>query len=140
MARRKKTVIDLKNLRIYPQLLKELQNHPDYTDKDTESLVLTILDNYEPVIKDVDRAIIHLKIKRYVAANKQFIHTFEDEQMISRYKLAKMLGISRQTLTTWINKGFITPSQSKYRASIETFNTDTVLKELENYKTKSSEE
>jgi predicted site-specific integrase-resolvase len=51
-----------------------------------------------------------------------------------------MLGISRQTLTVWINKGFITPLKSKYLPNYETFSTDTVLQELNNYKAEHSEE
>lgn len=136
MARRKKTTIDLKSLKIYPRLLEELQEHPDYADKDHSTLTLTVLDNYEPVIKDVDKAI--LRLKRYVAANKQFIETFKNEQFINRVQLAKMLGVSRQTLTSWIDKGFITPSQSKYLRNTETFNTDAVLRELRDHSLKTS--
>jgi predicted site-specific integrase-resolvase len=51
-----------------------------------------------------------------------------------------MLGISRQTLTAWIDKGFITPLKSKYLPNVETFNTDAVLKELQDHKSKHSEE
>lgn len=132
MARRRKITIDLKTLKTYPLLLKELESHPDYTDKDLTSLNLTVYDNFEPGIKDVDKAI--LRLKRYVAANKQFITTFKDEQIISRSDLSKMLGITRQTLTKWIRNGFITTQKSKYISTLETFNTDMVLKELEDYK------
>ncbi|SBW03089.1 hypothetical protein [uncultured Dysgonomonas sp.] len=137
MARRKKNIIDITKLNIYPLLLKELKEHPDYADKDLSSLTLTVYDSFEASIKDVDKAITHLK--RYVTANKNFIKTFQNEQFISRIQLAKMLGISRQTLTGWINKGFITPLQSKYLKHTETFNTDTVLKELQEYKNAHSE-
>lgn len=132
MARRKKNTIDITKLNTYPLLLKELQEHPDYADKDLSSLNLTVYDSFEAGIKDVDRAISHLK--RYLAANKNFIKTFKDEQLISRIQLAKMLGISRQTLTQWINKGFITPLQSTYLSNTETFSTDAVLKELQEHK------
>lgn len=138
MPRRKKTTISLKDLKSYPLLLKELQEHPGYADKDLTTLTLTILNSYEPGIKDADKAITHLK--RYVAANKSFIKTFRNEQLINRVQLARMLGISRQTLTVWINKGFITPLQSRYLRDTETFNTDTVLKELQNYRNKQSGE
>lgn len=134
MARRKKTTIDLEKLEIYSLLIKELRENPNYTDKDLTTLELTVLNNYEPVIKDIDKAITHLQ--RYVAANKNFIETYKDEQLINRIQLARMLHISRQTLTEWINKGFITPMKSKYFPKAETFNTNAVLKELQNYKAK----
>jgi len=138
MPRRKLTVINLKELEIYPTLLEELRNNPNYSDKDFATLKLTVLDSYEASIKEVDKAIKHLQY--YVAAKKNSIETFENEQIINRVKLAKMLGISRQTLTAWINKGFITPQKSKYLPNIEIFNTDTVLQELNNHKAEHSEE
>ena len=94
---------------------------------------LTVYDNYEATIKEVDKAIKHLQY--YVAAKKNTIETFQGEQLIHRVQLAKILGISRQTLTAWINKGFITPLKSKYLPNFETFSTDAVLQELNKYKT-----
>ena len=138
MPRRKLTTINLKELEIYPALIEALENNPAYSDKDFKTLKLTVLDNYEATIKEVDKAIRHLHY--YVAAKKDAIEIFEDEQIIHRVQLAKMLGISRQTLTTWINKGFITPQKSKYLPNVETFNTDTVLQELNNHKTSRPEE
>jgi DNA-binding transcriptional MerR regulator len=138
MPRRKLTTINLKELETYPALIEELRNNPVYSDKDFSTLKLTVLDSYEATIKEVDKAIKHLQ--HYVAAKKNTIETYKDEQLINRVRLAKMLGISRQTLTTWINKGFITPQKSKYLPNTETFSTDTVLQELNNYKVKHSEE
>ncbi|MDR2918787.1 MAG: hypothetical protein LBV72_05430 [Tannerella sp.] len=138
MPRRKQTTINLKELECYPTLLEELRNNHAYSGKDLTTLKLTVLDSYEATIKEVDKAIKHLQY--YVAAKKNTIETFEDEQLISRVQLAKMLGISRQTLTSWINKGFVTPLKSKYLPNVETFNTDAVLKELQNHKSEHAEE
>jgi DNA-binding transcriptional MerR regulator len=138
MPRRKQTIINLKEFGIYPALIEELRNNPIYSDKDLTTLKLTVLDSYEATIKEVDKAIKHLQY--YVAAKKNTIETFKDEQLINRVKLSKMLGISRQTLTAWINKGFITPLESKYLPNVETFSTDAVLEELRKYKSEHSEE
>lgn len=137
MARRKKNTIDLKSLKIYSLLLEELEKYPNYADKDFTSLNLTVYDSFEANIKDVDKAI--LRLKRYIAANKKFIDTVEDEQLINRVELSKMLGISRQTLSQWIKKGFITPQKSKYLRNVETFSTDAVLRELQAYQCTHSE-
>ena len=137
MPRRKLTSINLKELKSYSTLIEELRNNPNYSDKDFATLKLTVLDSYEASIKEVDKAIKHLQ--HYVVAKKNSIETFEDEQLINRVKLAKMLGISRQALTAWINKGFITPQKSNYFPNIETFNTDTVLQELTGYEVERSE-
>lgn len=131
MARRKKTIINLKELDIYPKLIDELKSNPAFANKDLRTLSLSVLENYEATIVDIDKAIKNLKF--YLVANKNKIKTFEGEQLISRRQVAQMLGITRQTLTTWIDKNFITTIKSKYTKE-ETFNTDTLLKELEGYK------
>lgn len=131
MARRKKTIIDLKELDIYPKLIDELKSNPAFANKDLKTLNLSVLENYEATIVDIDKAIKNLKF--YLVANKNKIEIFEGEQLISRRQVAQMLGITRQTLTTWIDKNFITTIKSKYTKE-ETFNTDTILKELEEYK------
>jgi DNA-binding transcriptional MerR regulator len=138
MPRRKQTTINLKELESYSILLEELRNIRAYSNKDLTTLRLTILDSYEAIIKEVDKAIKHLQY--YVAAKKNTIETFNDEQLINRVQLAKMLGISRQTLTAWINKGFITPLEFKYLLNVETFSTEAVLEELRKYKSEHSEE
>ena len=138
MPRRKLTSINLKELESYPALIEELQNNPTYSDKDLTTLKLTVYDSYEATIKEVDKAIKHLQ--HYVVAKKNTIETFRDEQLIHRVQLAKMLGISRQTLTSWINKGFITPLKSKYLSNVEIFNIDTVLQEFNKQKSKHSGE
>jgi DNA-binding XRE family transcriptional regulator len=137
MPRRKQTTINLKELEVYPTLIEELQSNPNYAGKDLTTLKLTVLDSYEATIKEVDKAIKHLQ--HYVVSKKNTIETFKDEQLINRVKLAKMLGISRQTLTAWINKGFITSQKSKYLPNTETFSTDAVLQELNGYKVEHSE-
>ena len=63
-------------------------------------------------------------MQHYVVAKKNTIEIFKDEQLINRVQLAKILGVSRQTLTAWIQKEFITPMKSKYFPNVETFNTD----------------
>lgn len=136
MARRKKTTIDITKLNIYPQLIEELKANPDFEDKDLSTLTLSVLDSYEAIIVNVDKAISNLK--RYVATKSKTIEVFQDEQLISRNQLSKMLGITRQTLTTWIDKGFIIPLKSKHIPTQETFYTDLVIKELEDHKKKSS--
>ncbi|MDR2149177.1 MAG: helix-turn-helix domain-containing protein [Tannerella sp.] len=138
MSRRKQTIINLKELETYPALIEELRNNPDYSGKDLTTLKLSVLDSYEATIREVDKTIKYFQ--HYIAAKKNTIETFQGEQIISRVKLAKMLGISRQTLTSWINKGFIAPQKSKYLPDVETFSTNAVLEELETYKTEHPEE
>jgi DNA-binding XRE family transcriptional regulator len=132
MPRRRKTTINLKELKSYHVLIDELHNNPAFADKDLTTLKLTVLDSYEATIKDVDKAINYLH--HYVVAKKDSIKTIQGEQIISRVQLAKALGVTRQTLTSWINKGFITPRKSINFPDIETFNTCAVLQELNRHK------
>jgi DNA-binding transcriptional MerR regulator len=132
MPPRKLTTTNLKELDTDSTLI-EVRNNSAYSDKDLSTLKLTVLDSYEATIKEVDKAKKHLQ--HYVAAKKNTIETFQDEQL-NRVRLAKMLGISRQTLTFWINKGFITPLKSNYLPDYETFYTNAVLQGLSNYKAK----
>jgi DNA-binding XRE family transcriptional regulator len=99
---------------------------------DASTLQLVVTEPITPKIKDIDTVIDHFT--RYLAANRQFIKVVDDEQIITREQLAKMLGISRQTLTDWIKKGFLTPQLHKSIPDIETFNTDIVLEQLKRYK------
>lgn len=132
MPRRKKYTISAKHLSIYNKIVAELSANPDLSDFDMETIQLTILKRIEPYVKDIDKVIRHFQ--HYVAANKKFIETINEEQLITRTKLAKMLGISRPTLNSWIKKEFITPVRSKYLSNTETFHTDTVLEQLQKLK------
>ena len=71
MPRRKQTTINLKELEVYPALIEELQNNPNYSSKDLMTLKLTVLDSYEATIKEVNKAIKHLQ--HYIIAKKNTI-------------------------------------------------------------------
>ena len=102
MPRRKQTTINLKELDTYSALIAELQNNPAYSDRDLTTLKLTVFDNYEATIKEVDKVIKHFQ--HYVVAKKNTIEVFQGEQLIHRVQLTKMLGISRQTLTALVKE------------------------------------
>ena len=134
MPRRKKYTISAKQLSIYYKIVAELSANPDLSDYDMETIELTILKRIDPYVKDINKVIRHFQL--YLAANKKFLETINEEQLITRTKLAKMLGISRPTLNNWIKKEFITPVRSKYLSNTETFHTDTVLEQLQKLKWK----
>jgi DNA-binding XRE family transcriptional regulator len=133
MPRRKKHIIDVSQLPCYDTVVAALRNLPELASgSDASTLQLVVTEPITPKIKDIDAVIDHFT--RYLSANKKFIKLVDDEQIITREQLAKMLGISRQTLTDWIKKGFITPQRHKSIPDLETFNTDTVLEQLKRYK------
>jgi hypothetical protein len=112
MLRRKKYTIPAKELACYDEIVSELEKLPQVADEyDMFTIQITVLKKIYPYIKDIDAAITHFE--RYLSVNRKYIQTFEGEELISRVRLARMLGISRQSLSEWIKKGFITPIPSK---------------------------
>ncbi|KAA6316624.1 hypothetical protein EZS27_033090 [termite gut metagenome] len=132
MPRRKKYTLSAKELPIYEMIVEELSKNPELVaNYDMATIEISILKTIEPFIKNIDAVISHFEC--YLAKNKKNIPVFSGEEIINRILLAKMLGISRQTLTDWIRKGFITPVKSKRVSNIETFSTKAVLKQLKRY-------
>ncbi|KAA6323945.1 hypothetical protein EZS27_026675 [termite gut metagenome] len=131
MPRRKKYTLSAKGLPIYEVIVEELSKNPELANYDMATIEISVLKTIEPFIKNIDAVISHFEW--YVAKNKKNIPVFSGEEIINRILLAKMLGISRQTLSDWIRKGFITPVKSKHVSNIETFSTKAVLKQLKRY-------
>lgn len=133
MARRKKITISYEEFEFYKIMLYELGNHPEYSQIDLSTIVITGLEKIIPKIKDISKVIANLK--RYAEVNKELIPVFGEgydaEQLIDKSLLSKMLGIERPTLDDWIKKGFITPSKSKLIRNTETYPVASVLKQLE---------
>ncbi|KAA6319685.1 hypothetical protein EZS27_030449 [termite gut metagenome] len=133
MPRRKKYTLSAKGLPIYEMIVGELSKNPELANYDMATIEISVLKTIKPFIKNIDAVISHFEW--YLAKNKKYIPVFSGEEIINRILLAKMLGISRQTLTGWIRKGFITPVRSKRLSNIETFSTKAILKQLKRYQT-----
>jgi hypothetical protein len=129
MPRRRTITIPASELTCYDTLAEELRRLPQVGDGfDMEAMKIVISERIAPKIKNIDAVIAHLE--RWLDINRSCIETIKGEQLITRLQLAKMLGITRQTLTDWIHKGFITPIQSKNIKGTETFDTEAVMEEL----------
>ncbi|KAA6313721.1 hypothetical protein EZS27_035550 [termite gut metagenome] len=131
MPRRKKYTLSAKELSIYEMIVGELSKNPELANYDMATIEISVLKTIEPFIKNIDAVISHFEW--YLAKNKKYIPVFSGEEIINRILLAKMRGISRQTLSDWIRKGFITPVKSQRVSNIETFSTKAVLKQLKRY-------
>ncbi|KAA6324024.1 hypothetical protein EZS27_026596 [termite gut metagenome] len=117
---------------IYETIVGELSKNPELAaNYDMATIEISILKTIKPFIKNIDAVISHFEW--YLAKNKKYIPVFSGEEIINRILLAKMLGISRQTLTGWIRKGFITPVKSQRVSNKETFSTKAILKQLKRY-------
>ncbi|KAA6339444.1 hypothetical protein EZS27_012610 [termite gut metagenome] len=134
MPRRKKYTLLAKGLPIYEMIVGELSKNPELAaNYDMTTIEISVLKTIEPFIKNIDAVISHFEW--YVAKNKKYIPVFSGEEIINRILLAKMLGISRQTLSDWIRKSFITPVKSQRVSNKETFSTKAILKQLKRYQT-----
>ncbi|KAA6335251.1 hypothetical protein EZS27_016512 [termite gut metagenome] len=113
-------------------MVGELSKNPELAaNYDMTTIEISVLKTIEPFIKNIDTVISHFEW--YLAKNKKYIPVFSGEEIINRILLAKMLGISRQTLSDWIRKSFITPVKSQRVSNKETFSTKAVLKQLKRY-------
>jgi predicted DNA-binding protein YlxM (UPF0122 family) len=138
MPRRKRYSIPAKQLPIYDAIVEELSKNPELAaEYDMTTIEISILKSINPYIKEIDAVISHFEL--YLAKNKKYIQVHAGEEIINRSQLAEMLGISRQSLTDWIKKGFITPIKSEQILNIETFNTNTVLEQLKHCQARYSE-
>lgn len=134
MPRRKQYKISARQTAIYDVIVAELQQNPELADYDMETIEISIKKKITPRIQNIDLAIANLK--RYIAINKELIQTVNDEMIVSKKEIARMLKISRPTLDKWIREEFITPVQSSVLKDTIIFPPDQILKQLQNKKNK----
>jgi DNA-binding transcriptional regulator YiaG len=134
MPRRKQYKISARQTAIYDVIVAELQQNPELADYDMGTIEISIKKKITPRIQNIDLAIANLK--RYIAINKELIQTVNDEMIVSKKEIARMLKISRPTLDKWIMEEFITPVQSSVLRDTIIFPPDQILKQLQNKKSK----
>jgi len=133
MPRRKQTTIPVEKLSVYDTLIEELSKNPLWDDYDLSTVKLTILKNKPPPhIKDVDKAIENLKW--YAVVYSSCIEIFDEQKVVIKKDLARMMKVSRPTLDKWIKDGFIRPQ--KIDSTLEVFSLDAVLEQLEKQRKK----
>ncbi len=134
MPRRKQYKISARQTAIHDTIVAELQKNPELADYDMETIVISVKKKITPRIRNIDKAIDNLK--RYIAVNKEFIQIVNDEAIVSKKDIAKMLKISRPTLDKWIREGFVSPTKSEVLPNTKIFPPDLILKQLQNKKNK----
>jgi len=134
MPRRKQYKILARQTAIHDTIVSELQKNPELADYDMETIEISVKKKITPRIRNIDKAIDNLK--RYIAVNKEFIQIVNNEAIVSKKDIAKMLKISRPTLDKWIREGFVIPVQSNVLPNTEIFPPELILKQLQNQKNK----
>lgn len=130
MPRRKQYKILARQTAIFDVIVAELQRNSELADYDMETIEISVKKKITPRIQNIDKAIDNLK--RYIAVNKEFIQIVNNEAIVSKKDIAKMLKISRPTLDKWIREGFVSPTKSKVLPNTDIFPPDLILKQLQN--------
>lgn len=134
MPPRKEIKIPALGLKCFDAIQSELSGHAELADYDFSTLTLTVKKKKNPpYIRDIDTPIANLE--RYARNNAHLIEYYEDEQLILKKDLARMMKISRPTLDKWIEAGFIKRGSSKY-LNMELYQIDSVIQQLRNQKNK----
>ena len=134
MPRRKQYKISASQTAICDVIVAELQQNPELTDYDMDTIEISVKKKFTPRIQNIDLAIANLK--RYLAINGEQIQTISGEMIVAKKDIARMLKITRPTLDKWIRDGFITPVQSSVLPDIKIFPPDQILEQLQNKKNK----
>ena len=135
MPGRKRYKILAKDTAIYDVIVSELQQNPKLSaDYDMTTIEISVKKKFTPRIQNVDKAIDNLT--RYIAINKQYIEIVNDEVLVFKKDIIKMLKVSRPTFDKWIKNGFIIPLQSKHFREWKIFPPEEILKQLQKQKNK----
>lgn len=134
MPRRKQYKISARQTAIYDVIVAELQQNPELADYDMGTIEISVKKKITPRIQNIDSAIANLK--RYLAINREHIQIINDEMIVTKKDIARMLKISRPTLDKWIREEFIIPVQSSVLSDTKIFPPDQILKQLQNKKNK----
>ncbi|GHT58959.1 hypothetical protein AGMMS50239_04550 [Bacteroidia bacterium] len=120
-----------KDTPIYDVIVSELQKNPELAaDYDMATIEISVKKKITPRIQDIDKAITNLK--QYIAINKEYIQTVDDEAIVVKKDIIRMLKISRPTFDKWIKDGFITHLQSKHIRNLKIYPPDLIMEQLRN--------
>lgn len=109
MPNKKTKKIRISDLKCYEAIHDELSNLPEYRDYAISDGILYLKEYVPPVIKDVDKAVENIKFC-YATKKYRFEVLPNGKELIGQKILAKMAGVSRQTIARWENLGFISRS------------------------------
>lgn len=84
------------------------EQYPEYENYLIDEGVLHIKEYLPPMINDIDKVLEKLKFN--YATRKYKYETYRDKELIDQKLLAKMAGVTRQTVARWEQMGFISRS------------------------------
>ena len=109
MPNRKTAKIPIRNLKCFGIIAREIADeYPEYENYLIDEGVLHIKEYVPPMINDLDKILDKLSFN--YATHKYKYETYRDKELIDQKLLAKMAGVTRQTVARWEQLGFISRS------------------------------
>lgn len=129
MPRTKELRINVTELDCYNRLIAELKQNPLLNNYDVNTIELKVKHKKpKPILtKDIGELVNNLL--RYQSANRERVETFNGMQLIGKKQLARMLRVTRATLDSWIERGFVSPTRI-VEINQDYFQVNEVIKQL----------
>ena len=106
MPNRKTAKIPIRNLKCFGIIAREIaEEYPEYENYLIDEGVLHIKEYVPPTINGIDKVLEKLKFN--YATKKYKYEIYRDKELIDQKLLAKMAGVTRQTVARWEQMGFI---------------------------------
>ena len=106
MPNRKTAKIEICKLTCFGIIAREIaEEYLEYENYLIDEGVLHIKEYVPPTINDIDKVLDKLKFN--YATRKYKYETYRDKELIDQKLLAKMAGVTRQTVARWEQMGFI---------------------------------
>ncbi len=128
MPRRKTLTLNLHALECGEQIYQLLFDCEQLFDYDLSTLKITIQEDIEVKIKNIDKVIYNLE--RYMAHYPNYSDVEGGENLVKKKTMAKMLGVSRVTLDKWIRDGLIFRGHHRFPGTLKAFDPIDILDQL----------
>lgn len=108
MPRKKTREIRIRHLKCFGAIWDELAGHPELAGYEIEEAVIRVQERVRPSINNVEDIIERIRFSH--ATHKYRYPVILGRELIDQKTLAKMAGVSRQTVSRWEELGFIARS------------------------------
>lgn len=108
MPRKKTREIRIRHLKCFGAIYEELAGHSELAGYEITEAVIRVQERVRPTINNVEAVIERIRFSH--ATRKYRYPVILGREMIDQKVLARMAGVSRQTIARWEELGFISRS------------------------------
>lgn len=131
MSRRKELKLKLNDLSYSDRILKLMQSDPKFEGFDLRTVQIKVLGNITPKISDARHA--YESLRNFMTANPNCVEYYEDEALVGKVRIAKMMRVNRSTFDKWLRDGLIVPKKSKYIYDTDIYDPTDILEQLKKH-------